>query len=127
MMAMTTSNSMSVKADNGGAADRFFEPGADGAGGLTALVPGVIFPAMTTTVTAKGAVVLPRKVLRQQKVRAGDHFEVTADADEPGVILLRRVPNGTRTNWVDILLACPEKGWFKPMPRRKERMRKVRL
>ena len=87
-----------------------------GAGGLTALEPGVIIQAMTTTVTSKGAVVLPRKVLRQQKVRAGDHFEVIADADDPGVILLRRVPNGTRTNWADVLLACPENGWFKPMP-----------
>jgi bifunctional DNA-binding transcriptional regulator/antitoxin component of YhaV-PrlF toxin-antitoxin module len=86
-----------------------------------------ILSIMTTTVTAKGAVVLPRKVLTQQKVRAGDNLEVIADSDEPGVIVLRRMPKTPQAGWVELLLACPEKGWFKPMPRRKERMRKVRL
>jgi hypothetical protein len=55
------------------------------------------------------------------------NLEVIADSDEPGVIVLRRMSKTPKAGWVELLLASPEKGWFKPMPRRKERMRKVRL
>ena len=65
---------------------------------------------MTTTVTVKGAVTLPGKVLRQQKVRAGDHLEIIADADEPGVILLRRVAQAPNEGLAEWLRACPAKG-----------------
>ncbi len=82
---------------------------------------------MTTTLTEKGTVALPRQVLRQQKVRAGDHLEIIAEADEPGVIGLRRIPSESEPNWVDVLLACPVKGWMQRMPRRIEPMRRVRL
>ena len=92
-----------------------------GAGGKTT------FWAMTTTVTTKGTVALPRKLLRQQKVCAGDHLEIIAEADEPGVIELRRIPSEGEPSWVDVLLACPVKGWMQPMPRRIEPMRRVRL
>lgn len=72
------------------------------------------FTAMTTTVTAKGTVVLPRKVLRQQKVRAGDKFEVLAVPDEPGVIELRRVRRKPNEGLVALLRACPVKGFRIP-------------
>ena len=65
---------------------------------------------MTTTVTAKGAVVLPRKVLKQHRVRAGDKFEISTTADEPGVIELRRVPRKPNEGLVKWLYACPVKG-----------------
>jgi bifunctional DNA-binding transcriptional regulator/antitoxin component of YhaV-PrlF toxin-antitoxin module len=93
------------------------------ASGLTKTGVGRIFPLMTTTLTIKGTVALPRKLLRQQKVRAGDHLEIIAAADEPGVIELRRIPRESDPSWVDVLLACPVKGWMQRMPRRIEPMR----
>jgi hypothetical protein len=68
-----------------------------------------------------------RRQLAKQKVRAGDHLEIIAEADEPGVIGLRRMPSESEPNWVDVLLACPVKGWMPRMPRRIEPMRCVRL
>lgn len=84
------------------------------------------FTAMTTTVTAKGAVVLPRKVLRQQGVRAGDKFEVVAVRDEPGVIELRRVRRKPNEGLVAWLYACPVKGIRIPK-RSKELPRELEL
>jgi bifunctional DNA-binding transcriptional regulator/antitoxin component of YhaV-PrlF toxin-antitoxin module len=73
---------------------------------------------MTTTVTAKGAVRLPRKVLKQHRVRAGDKFEITATPDDPGVIELRRVPRTPNEGLVELLRACPVKGF--PLPERNQ-------
>ena len=52
---------------------------------------------------------------------------MTTDEDDPNVIVLRRTRQKSKASWVDALLACPEKDWFRPMPRRREPMRKVRL
>jgi len=65
---------------------------------------------MTTRVTEKGAVVLPRKVLRQQKVRTGDDLEVIADEDEPGVIVLRRISKAPNEGLAEWLRSCPARG-----------------
>jgi bifunctional DNA-binding transcriptional regulator/antitoxin component of YhaV-PrlF toxin-antitoxin module len=77
--------------------------------------------------TAKGEVVLPRKILKQHRLRAGDKFEILADEDEPGVIELRRVPRKPNDGLVELLLACPVKDFMPRIKRRKEPMRKVRL
>jgi len=71
-------------------------------------------PCMTTTVTAKGAVLLPRKVLKQHRVRAGDKFEIIAAPDEPGVIELRRVGRKPNEGLVELLRSCPVKGFHIP-------------
>ena len=81
---------------------------------------------MRTRVTGKGAVVLPRKLLQQQKVRAGDNLEVTADADEPGVIILRRISNRPNEGLAEWLRSCPVKGIRFPK-RSKEMAREVDL
>ena len=82
---------------------------------------------MTTRVTVKGTVTLPGKVLRQQKVRAGDRLESIADADEPGVITLRRVDAGPKDDLLEALLSCPVKGFMPRLKRRKEPVRKARV
>ena len=69
---------------------------------------------MTTTLTAKGKVTLPGKLLKEHRLRPGDKFEIIADADEPGVIELRRKPRKGEPSWVDVLLACPVKGLHIP-------------
>jgi len=75
---------------------------------------------MTTTVTEKGVLVLPRKVLREHRVRAGDKFEITSTPAEPGVIELRRVPRKPNEGLVALLRACPVKGF--PIPKRSKEL-----
>lgn len=82
---------------------------------------------MTTTLTEAGHIVLPRKLRAARKLRAGDHFEVMTDEDDPAVILLRRVEKPVADDLLEVLLSCPVKGFMPRVKRRKERMRKVRL
>lgn len=70
---------------------------------------------------------LPRKLRAARKLRAGDHFEVMTDEDDPAVILLRRVEKPVADDLLEVLLSCPVKGFMPRVKRRKERMRKVRL
>ena len=93
---------------------------------MTELAPRIILARMKTRVTDKGAVVLPRKVLQQQKVRVGDNLEVIADVDEPGVIVLRRISKRPNEGLADWLRACPVKGIRIPK-RSKEMPREVDL
>ena len=69
---------------------------------------------MTTTVSSKGQIVLPARLREEDGIRAGQEFEV--ERIEPGAYLLRR---RTRRNegLVKLLLACPVKGWFRPLDR----------
>ena len=69
---------------------------------------------MTTTVSSKGQIVLPARLRAEDGIRAGQEFQV--ERLEPGAYLLRR---RTRRNegLVKLLLACPVKGWFRPLDR----------
>ena len=87
----------------------------------------IIFPRMTTTLTPERQIVLPKKLCAERKLQAGDHFEVIPDEDDADVILLRRVGQVAQDDLLDVLLACPVKGFMPRIKRRKEPMRKVRL
>ena len=66
---------------------------------------------------------IPKTVRQRQKLRAGDKFEIIADADEPGVLELRnmrRKPNEGLAEW---LRACPAKGLR--LPRRSRELPRV--
>ena len=67
---------------------------------------------VTTTMTNNGHIVIPQKLRRQKKLRAGDELEFLPDDDDPNIIVLRRVPKTPGPSWVDVLLACPEKGCY---------------
>ena len=69
---------------------------------------------MKAILKANSILVLPRKILKQHRVRAGDKFEIFADPDEPGVIELRRVPRKPNEGLVEWLRACPVKGFHIP-------------
>ena len=71
---------------------------------------------MKTTVSSKGQIVLPAELRRQDRIRAGQEFEV--ERIEPGRYLLRKVTKAPKSglDLVDWLLACPVKDWFQPMP-----------
>lgn len=85
------------------AAARLTDPNA------TAMVCGV-----TTTLTSDGHLLIPQKVRQRQKLRAGDKFEILADADEPGALKLRRVRRKPNEGLVELLRACPVKGFRIP-------------
>lgn len=69
---------------------------------------------MRTRVSSKGQVVLPAELRRQDRVAAGQEFEVERLA-RGDYRLVRRAsrPNAGVVDW---LLACPEKGFFVPVP-----------
>jgi bifunctional DNA-binding transcriptional regulator/antitoxin component of YhaV-PrlF toxin-antitoxin module len=94
---------------------------------LTGSATGIILFGMTTTLTHERQIVLPKKLCTERKLQAGDHFEVIPDEDDANVILLRRVGPPVRDDLLDVLLACPVKGFLPRLKRRKEPMRKVRL
>lgn len=60
---------------------------------------------MTTILSQKGQIVLPRAVREMLHLQPGDDFEVTVEDDE--TISLRRMTRPTNHGLVDLLLACP--------------------
>jgi AbrB family looped-hinge helix DNA binding protein len=69
---------------------------------------------VTTTVSSKGQIVLPKKVRQSQQIKTGDDLEVIEQDDG---ILLRKLNH--KPDWLDVLRSCPVKG-FKIPPRRRE-------
>jgi AbrB family looped-hinge helix DNA binding protein len=69
---------------------------------------------MTTTVSTKGQVVLPAELREQDQIQPGQRFSI--ERLEAGEYLLKKVPLAEKAGLADWLLACPEKGWFKPVP-----------
>ncbi len=71
---------------------------------------------MTTTVSSKGQIVLPAELRQQDDIKAGEVFEV--ERIERGAYVLKRKARRRNEGLVQLLLACPAKGWFKPLRRR---------
>lgn len=69
---------------------------------------------MTTTVSSKGQIVLPAKLREEDQIQPGQEFDV--ERIEPGAYVLRRRARRNE-GLVQLLLACPVKGWFQPMDR----------
>ena len=69
---------------------------------------------MVTTVSTKGQIVLPAEFREQDGIQAGQEFEV--ERIDCGEYRLRRKALRNR-GLVTLLLACPVKGWFRPMDR----------
>ena len=69
---------------------------------------------MRTRVSSKGQIVLPAELRRQDGVEAGQEFEV--ERDERGEYRLVRRASRANEGVVDWLLACPDKGFFTPLP-----------
>jgi AbrB family looped-hinge helix DNA binding protein len=70
---------------------------------------------METTVSSKGQIVLPAEIRRLDRVRAGEKFEV--ERLDCGEYRLKRVAPRPNQGLVELLLACPARGWFAPLPR----------
>ncbi len=70
---------------------------------------------MKTTVSSKGQIVLPAEIRQQDDVRPGQKFEI--ERIDRGEYRLRRTARRRNEGLVELLLACPAKGWFEPMER----------
>ena len=70
---------------------------------------------MRTRVSSKGQIVLPAELRRQDGIQPGQQFEV--ERIERGEYRLKRTARRPNEGLVKLLLACPVKGWFKPMDR----------
>jgi AbrB family looped-hinge helix DNA binding protein len=70
---------------------------------------------MKTVISSKGQIVLPAAFRQQDDIRPGQEFEIERVDD--GAYLLRRTRRRRNEGLVDLLLACPVKGWFQPANR----------
>ncbi len=68
---------------------------------------------MKTTVSSKGQIVLPAELRQQDRIEAGQEFDV--ERLHRGAYLLTRRSAPSNEGVVDWLLACPEKGFFVPI------------
>ena len=70
---------------------------------------------MKTTVSAKGQIILPAEIRQRDGIEPGQEFEV--ERIDRGEYRLKRKERPRNVGLVKLLLACPFKGWFKPMDR----------
>ena len=68
---------------------------------------------MKTTISSKGQIVLPAEIRKQDRIEAGQEFEV--ERLDRGEYRLVRLAAPTNEGLVDWLLDCPEKGFFVPI------------
>ena len=69
---------------------------------------------MKTTVSTKGQIILPAEFRQRDRIEPGQEFEV--ERIDRGEYRLKRKERRNE-GLVELLLACPVKGWFKPMDR----------
>jgi len=68
---------------------------------------------MKTRVSTKGQIVLPAEIRNQDRIEAGQEFEVERiDTGEYRLVRRTSRPNHGLVDW---LLSCPEKGFFEPI------------
>jgi len=67
---------------------------------------------MKTIISSKGQIVLPAAIRQQDGIKPGQEFEV--QRLDQGEYLLKRTKRPRNEGLVQLLLACPVKGWFQP-------------
>ena len=70
---------------------------------------------MKTIISSKGQIVLPAAIRQQDGIEPGQEFEV--QRIDHGEYLLKRTKRLRNEGLVQLLLACPAKGWFRPADR----------
>jgi len=70
---------------------------------------------MKTVISSKGQIVLPAEIRQLDGIKPGQEFEV--ERVDQGKYLLKRTKPGRNEGLVELLLACPIKGWFEPANR----------
>jgi AbrB family looped-hinge helix DNA binding protein len=69
---------------------------------------------MKTTVSSKGQIVLPAELRERDAIQPGQQFSIKRL--KSGRYVLERLTDSGGLDVAQWLLACPEKGWFKPLP-----------
>jgi len=69
---------------------------------------------MKTSISSKGQIVLPAELRAQDRICPGQQFDI--QRIQAGEYLLRKVSGPGQPGLVDLLLSCPEKDWFSPLP-----------
>lgn len=70
---------------------------------------------MKTRISSKGQIVLPVEFREQDDIRPGEEFVI--ERMEAGEYSLKRQARPRNQGFVDALLSCPVKGWFRPLDR----------
>jgi AbrB family looped-hinge helix DNA binding protein len=70
---------------------------------------------MKTKISSKGQIVVPAEIRSEDGIEPGDEFEI--ERLDCGEYLLRRTRKRRNEGLVQLLLACPVKGWFLPADR----------
>jgi AbrB family looped-hinge helix DNA binding protein len=70
---------------------------------------------MKTTISTKGQIILPAEIRQRDGIESGQEFEV--ERIDRGEYRLKRKERRRNEGLVKLLLACPVKGWFKPLDR----------
>jgi len=70
---------------------------------------------MKTTVSTKGQIILPAEIRQRDHIEPGQEFEV--ERIDRGEYRLKRKERRRNEGLVNLLLACPVKGWFRPLER----------
>jgi AbrB family looped-hinge helix DNA binding protein len=65
---------------------------------------------MKTTISSKGQIVLPAAIRQQDGIEPGQEFDV--QRLDQGEYLLKRTKRRRNEGLVQLLLACPVKGWY---------------
>jgi len=65
---------------------------------------------MMTTISTKGQIVVPAEIRGRDKIQAGEKFEF--ETIETGEYAVRRVRQRPNKGLIDLLLACPVKGFL---------------
>lgn len=69
----------------------------------------------TTTVSSKGQLVLPAEIRKRDGIKPGQKFDV--ERIDRGEYRLKRKALRPNEGLVELLMACPVKGWFEPADR----------
>jgi len=67
-----------------------------------------------TILSSRGQLVLPAELRHQDSIKTGEKFDI--ERVDTGHYLLKRRPSEKNVGLVDLLLSCPEKDWFQPVP-----------
>jgi AbrB family looped-hinge helix DNA binding protein len=70
---------------------------------------------MKTRISSKGQIVLPAEIRALDGIESGQEFEI--ERLHRGEYLLKRKTPRRNEDLVKLLLACPVKGWFRPLER----------
>ncbi|MGH8480172.1 MAG: AbrB/MazE/SpoVT family DNA-binding domain-containing protein [Gammaproteobacteria bacterium] len=68
---------------------------------------------MKITVSTKGQIILPAEIRQRDGIEPGEEFQI--ERIDRGEYRLVRVAPRRNEGLVELLLACPVKGWFKPL------------